>query len=95
MESLILTKFHLGKGQKYLLQKYDKDKSLFFDVDDIGEVEDEARLKVIATFDKDTISNEDRNSCRPQKMEVNNNIDIESSTSNEIGCHNDDEMNAR
>ena len=39
-------------GKRYLLQKYDKDESLFFDVDDINEFENEARSKVIATSDK-------------------------------------------
>ena len=94
-EGLIQTWFQLDKGQKYLSQEFDQEESLFFDVDDISEVEDEARLKVIVTFDKDIISNEDRNSCRPQKMGVNHNIDIESTISNEIGCHNDDEMDVR
>ena len=95
LEGLIQTKFQLDKGQKYLLQEYDKEESLFFDVDDISEVEDGARLKVIVPSDKDTISNEDRNSCRPQKMGVNHNIDIESTTSNEIGGDNADEMDVR
>ena len=39
-------------GKRYLLQKYDKDESLFFDVDDINEFENEARSKVVATSDK-------------------------------------------
>ena len=78
LEGLIQTKFYLDKGQKYLLQEYDKKENLFFDVADISEVEDGAR-----------------NSCQPQKMGVSNDIDIESSTTNEIGCDNDDEMDVR
>ena len=85
MEGLIQTKFQQDKRQRYLLQEYDKEESLFFDVDNISEVEVGARLKVVVTSDKDTINNEDRNSYRLQKMGVNSNIDIESSTSNEIG----------
>ena len=92
LEGLNQIKFRLDKGQKYILQEHDKEESLFFDVDDSNEVEDEARLKVTVTSDKDTGNNEDRNLCRPQKMGVNNDIDIESSTSNETGCDNDDEM---
>ena len=79
LEGLIQTKFHLDKGQKYLLQEYDKEESLFLDVDDINEVEDRARLKVIVTSDKDAVNDEDRNSCLPQKMRVNNDITTESS----------------
>ena len=39
-------------GKRYLLQNYDKEESLCFDVDDINEFENEARSKVIATSDK-------------------------------------------
>ena len=85
-------KFRLDKGQKYRLQEYDKEESLFFHVDDSNKVEDGARLKVIVTSDKDNGNNEDRNLCRSQKMGVNNDNDIESSTSNETGCDKDDEM---
>ena len=92
MEGLIQTKFHLDKGQKYLLQEYDKEETLFLDVDDINEVEDRARLKVIVTSDKDTVNDEDRNSCLLQKMGVNNDIAIESSAS---GFDNGDEMDVR
>ena len=92
MEGLIQTKFHLDKGQKYLLQEYDKGETLFLDVDDINEVEDRARLKVIVTSDKDTVNDEDRNSCLLQKMGVNNDIAIESSAS---GFDNGDEMDVR
>ena len=95
MEGLIQTKFHLDKGQKYLLQEYDKEETLFLDVDDINEVEDRARLKVIVTSDKDTVNDEDRNSCLLQKMGVNNDIAIESSASNETGFDNGDEMDVR
>ena len=95
LEGLIQTKFHLDKGQKYLLQEYDKEETLFLDVDDINEVEDRARLKVIVTSDKDTVNDEDRNSCLPQKMGVNNDIAIESSASNETGFDNGDEMDVR
>ena len=92
LEGLIQTKFHLDKGQKYLLQEYDKGETLFLDVDDINEVEDRARLKVIVTSDKDTVNDEDRNSCLLQKMGVNNDIAIESSAS---GFDNGDEMDVR
>ena len=34
LEGLIQTKFHQGKGQKYLLQEYGKEERLFFDDDD-------------------------------------------------------------
>ena len=46
LEGLIQTKFHLDKGQKYLLREYDKEGSLFFDADDINKVEEGARLKI-------------------------------------------------
>ena len=92
MEGLIQTEFHLDKGQKYFLQEHDKEENLFFDVDDVSEVEDGARLKVIVTSGKDIVSNEGRNSCQRQKMVVNNDFDVESSTANEIGCDNDNEM---
>ena len=62
LEGLIQTKFHLDNGQKYFLQEYDKEENLFFDVDDISEVENGARFL---------------------------------STTNEIGCDNDDEMDVR
>lgn len=94
-EGLIQTKFHQDKGQKYLLQEYGKDERLFFDDDDIKEVEDGARLKVIVTSGEDTVNNEEINIRQPQKMTVNHDIEIESSTINETGCNNDDEMDVR
>ena len=57
LEGLIQPKFHLDKGQKYSFQEYDKEECSFFDVDDINEDEDGARLKVIITSDKDTVNN--------------------------------------
>ena len=96
LEGLIQTKSHQDKGEKYLLQEYGKEERLFFDDDDIKEVENAARLKVIVTSGKDTINNEEINLRQQQKMRVNNDIEIESSTSNETGCNNnDDEMDVR